>query len=227
MTHTDELHTSVDVGEILWDGRPEIGPRPSDLSAALVAFGIVFGAVGGVLALRPEPIPWAEVGALYGAVAAGATIVCRAVGGGMRLTFLAVFWGILTAASGYTGQSGLALLCPATAVGVIGVIIFLHYRQRRGIRYQVSKSHGLMGEGGRYTIAFSLAGDPRVRRDLFGTRLGSVEFGELEATITTRDGREFQVPSQTRSFRRVRDPHRLLEALAAAGADEAGAPATS
>ena len=47
----------------------------------------------------------------------------------------------------------------------------------------------------------------------FGRSLGVVEFGPVDATLTTRDGRVFRVSAKRQHFQRLLYPERLLEAI--------------
>lgn len=207
-------------GEVLWRGRPEVGLRGPDLKAALAAFGLTFAVVLGGFGLRTLEWEWAAgLAAGYGAVAGVVTAGCRAIGTGMTLTLLAVFWAILGVAAIYTGQTGWALICPFFPLGLILGVLSLQYRQRRATRFEVRAAptrgrRGVMGELGRYSIAFPIDEAPVLRADWFGSSLGTVDFGQVDATLTTHEGKVFKVGTQPRGFRRIRDPQRLLALFA-------------
>lgn len=202
--------------DVIWDGRPDVGIRVPDLCAAACAFATTFAVLSAGLAYQND---WAwglplKLGAAYGAIVAVITALGRAAGGGLVITVTAAFWATIAAAALYTTQDGMALLCPVTLTAVVGTVLVMRYRQRRATRYQLTNSTVILGEKERYVIKFPLVGTPTVRRDIFGRSLGDVVFEEVDATLTTQDGKVIRVPSQKRRFHRVRYPERLLEAVA-------------
>ena len=56
------------------------------------------------------------------------------------------------------------------------------------------------------TTAFTVLG-------LIHSNATTVEFGAVEATLTTHEGKVFKFPPQPRAFYRVKHPHRLLRAF--------------
>jgi len=205
--------------EVLWEGRPEVGPRLPDVNAALAGFTVTFGALSvGLAAQRGWAWDWATpLAAAYAGVAAVTIVIGRSIGAGTRLTFLGAFWAVVVAAGGYTAQAGLSMLCPTVFLGLVTGLFLLRYRQRQGLRYLVTARSAKIGEDGRYVLSFALEDLPpelpRIRRDLFGRSLGQVDFGPVEAVLTTREGRTFRVPAQPRRFKRVHHPERILAAL--------------
>ncbi len=209
-----------DPGPILWAGRPEVGPRLPDLVAGLAA-GL---AVAGVLLAKlllfdvlARPPRETLTGALtqaagYGAVWGLATTLARASTAGWVLRHSASFVAAVAVGAIATGQEGLALGVALAGAAVTTLLLLARAGQRRNLRYQVTARAALLGEDGRYVIAFPIEAPPTVQPDRFGD-LAQVEFEPTAATLTTRGGRVFQVPPRRRQFLRVRDAAGLLAAL--------------
>jgi hypothetical protein len=200
---------------ILWHGRPDVGLRMPDVNAAGLAFLATLVVLApGLAAQNDWSWAWAaRLGATYAALVGVLTAFGRVAGAGLRLTLGTAFFAVVTAASFSTTQQGLALLCPLSCLCVTGTLLGMSYRRRRATRYQLTREKALVGESDRYVIAFPVDDLPAVKSDLFGGSLAAVEFGEVDATLTTRNGKVFRVSSQVQTFRRILNPERLLEAI--------------
>jgi len=205
---------------VLWDGRPELGPRLPDLVAALVTFAVTFVVLGvGLANTRDWAWSWAlPLAAVYAAVIGVAFLFGRSAGAGLVLTSSTAFWAAVATGAVITEQAGSTLLCPFVGAGAFLGALGLRFRQRRATRYQVRQGgRVLMGERGRYVIAFTFEALPTIFPDRYGQSLGLVDFGRVPGTLTTREGKVFKVPAQRRRFYRVSQPQELLEALQKAG----------
>lgn len=202
----------------LWSGRPTARPVREDALAGLVAFAVTGVVLGGGLALADgiAPAQAARLGLGYAALVAVTTTLGRVAGAGMSVTLLAAFFAPVALAAAVTGRHGLAFLCPASCAGALFVLLALRLRQRRATRYWVAADHAGLGEAGRYVITFRLAGPPAVRPDRFGAGLGDIDFGPVQARLTTSRGKSFVLPSRACRFQRVQAPEQVLAALAGA-----------
>lgn len=211
------------VEEVLWSGRPEVRPRWPDLVAAgaagLTTGGVLTVGLGARLDWNLEAT--APLGSVYGAIAGLIVLIARIAGASRRATLVCAFWAVVAAASAYTQQRGLTLACPMTLVGALSAYLAARFRQSSGLRYRITATRAQLSEEGRYTLSFPIEAPPRLRTDLFGSALGSVDFGEHEGTLTTRDGRVFKVPPHKRCFRRLLHPQRLMDAWRTAQAKRA------
>lgn len=210
----------LDPRDVIWEGRPAAGVVRADVAAGAAAFALtalVLG-VGLWLAWRAPPVLAAELGLAYGAVV-GLVVTCaRAAGASAVVSLLAAFFTPLALASVVTAQEGLSLACPASAcLGLLG-LVGLRLRQRRATRYRVTADAASVdtGDVGRYRITFRFSDLPAVAPDRFGGPIGDVDFGTLEGTLETPDGKGYRIAPRPRTFHRVRDPERLLAAIAAA-----------
>ncbi len=211
---------AIDPREVVWEGRPAAGVVRADVAAGALAFAltaVVLG-VGLAIAWRAPPVLAAELGLAYGAVVAVVVTCARAAGASAVVSLLAAFFTPLALASVVTAQEGPALFCPASAcLGLLGLVL-LRLRQRRATRYLVTGDAAAVdaGDVGRYRITFRFTDLPAVAPDRFGGPIGDVDFGTLEGTLETPDGKSYRITPRPRTFHRVRDPERLLAAIAAA-----------
>jgi hypothetical protein len=210
--------------QIIWHGQPETRVRGPDVGAAIVAVVATFAVLTSGLAAQNEwAWPWAaRLAAGYAALVGLIVAFARAAGAGMWLMLGSAFCAVVAAGAINTNLAGLAGLCPLMALGAAAALVALRFRQRRNTRYQVTGEQVLLGERGGYTIAFPLQALPDVHLDPFGASLGTVEFGPVDATLTTRDGKVFRLTAKLQVFRRVLHPERLLEALRALESGDSG-----
>jgi hypothetical protein len=200
---------------VIWHGRPDVGLRGPDVSAAVLACLVTFVALGTGLAAQ-NGWAWeaaARFAATYAVIVGVLTVIGRLAGAGLRLTLGTAFFAVVTAASFTTTQEGAALLCPLSCLCVTGTLVGMSFRRRVVTRYQLTRDKASVGETGRFLITFPVKGLPVVKDDLFGRSLGEVLFDEVESEITTRSGKVFRLPAKLQTFRRVRNPDRLLKAL--------------
>jgi hypothetical protein len=149
----------------------------------------------------------------------GAVVTCsRAAGAPAIVGRLAAFFTPLAGAAVVTGQEGLSLACPASTCLVLLGLVLHRLRLRRATRYLVTADAASVetGDVGRHQVTFRWTELPAVAPDRLGGSVGDVDFGTLEAGLTTPDGKTFRMAPAPRTFHRVRDPERLLAALAAA-----------
>ncbi|MCO5172058.1 MAG: hypothetical protein M9894_37645 [Planctomycetes bacterium] len=203
---------------VLWSGQPTARPVREDLVAGVVAFAVTALVLGGGLALADGVAPGhaARLGLGYAALVAATTTLGRVAGAGMTATLLAAFFAPVAVAAALTGRQGFGLVCPAASAGLLLFILVLRLRQRRATRYWIAADHAGLGEVGRYAVTFRLAGPPAVRLDRFGAGLGDLDFGQVQARLTTHRGRSFVLPRRACRFQRVQAPEQVLAALAGA-----------
>lgn len=201
--------------DALWSGAPAARPVREDAVAGLVAFACTGAVLGGGLSLLHGVAParaW-PLGMAYAVLVAATTVLGRVAGAGLLPTVFAAFFIPVAAAAALTGRGGLELACPVASALGLGLLLLMRLRQRRATRYWISARQAGAGEVGRYLITFPVTGPPRVVSDRFGAGLGDVDFGRLDARLTTSDGTTFALSRRPCRFQRVAAPEQVLAAL--------------
>ena len=93
-----------------------------------------------------------------------------------------------------TGECSLrGRVLPVGGAGAIVALLALRFYQRREVRYQLTTDQVLIGEHGRYVIAFPRVGNPAVTLDRFGAELvqvAAVAVAAIEAIDRKAAGRQ-------------------------------------
>lgn len=208
-------------GEILWEGRPFVGPSSGDYRAGgltAIAVLLTYGAL--LLALGEGPPQAAFRHALVVAGLWGMThTLGRSVLAGRGLTLLLGLTLHALATSLIEGGHGAAIWLPAAGVGVIGGTVLWQAQHHWGTRYLVLRGRAARGIPGRYVVDFAFDGLPRVHKDPFGAPIGTLVFRVKDVQLTTSDGQTFGLGNSIQRMERVTFPLAIVKKLQAAASE--------
>ncbi|MCA8924692.1 MAG: hypothetical protein KDD82_22960 [Planctomycetes bacterium] len=202
-------------GEVLWEGRPFVGPSSGDYRAGgLTALAILL-TYGPLLLVLEQGSPQAAL--RHALVVAGLWGIAHALGrsvlAGRGLTLLLGLSLHALAASLIEGGTDAAIWLPAAGVGVVGGTLLWQAQHHWGTRYVVLAGRAARGIPGRYVVNFAYDGLPRVHSDPFGSPIGNLSFEVHDVQLTTSDGQTFGLGTSTQRMERVTFPERIVSKL--------------
>lgn len=207
-------------GEVLWEGRPFVGPSSGDYRAGGLTAVAILLTYGPLLLLISDATP--PEAARHALVIAGLWGMTHALGrsvlAGRGLTLLLGLSLHALATGLVEGADGAAIWLPAAGVGVIGGTLLWQAQHHWGTRYLVLDGRAARGIPGRYVVSFAYENLPQVHLDPFGAGIGTLVFHVNDVQLTTGDGQTFGLGNTTQRMERVTFPKHIVSKLQARAA---------